>query len=281
MAKIYYVGDWALLLGPSFVESPFSFQQKGTEIFNYGRWLKEALESSGEHQVCSVPSWDFYRLAPGQYEAILEEYDLLVFSDVEARLFQLDPAFFDRTKFGHAAARLSRPNPLDDRSGARGHARHVSGRVAEFQRRIGKGWLGTYATAGDFARPVPGRRRSAGIDRRVPDGIRRRNDHPILQGINLSAIPPILGYNIVQPVEGCPVVARWKGWGDPAVAVGQFGRGRVLAYTSDPAPHWGCNFVYCDQEFSIGSLAQACLDHHWRARASYWTRCAMKLSNRR
>jgi uncharacterized membrane protein len=28
------------------------------------------------------------------------------------------------------------------------------------------------------------------------------------------------------------------------LAVGQFGEGRVLAYTSDPAPHWGCNFVY-------------------------------------
>jgi uncharacterized membrane protein len=73
------------------------------------------------------------------------------------------------------------------------------------------------------------------------------DDHPILEGIDLSAIPPILGYNIVRPVEGCPVVARWKDWQDPAVAVGQFGRGRVLAYMSDPAPHWGCNFVYCDQ----------------------------------
>jgi uncharacterized membrane protein len=28
------------------------------------------------------------------------------------------------------------------------------------------------------------------------------------------------------------------------LATGQFGKGRVLAYTSDPAPHWGCNFVY-------------------------------------
>ena len=100
MARIYYVGDWALLLGPSFVESPFGCQQKGAEIFNYGRWLKDALESSGEHQVCSVPSWDFYRLAPGQYEAVLQEYDVIVFSDIEAKLFQLDPAFFDRSKFG-------------------------------------------------------------------------------------------------------------------------------------------------------------------------------------
>ena len=27
------------------------------------------------------------------------------------------------------------------------------------------------------------------------------------------------------------------------VAVGELGKGRTLAYTSDPAPHWGCNFI--------------------------------------
>jgi len=45
MAKIYYVGDWAVLLGPSFAETPFQHAPKGLEIFNYGKWLKDALES--------------------------------------------------------------------------------------------------------------------------------------------------------------------------------------------------------------------------------------------
>jgi hypothetical protein len=54
MAKIYYVGDWAVLLGPHFAESPFQSDQKGLEIFNYGTWLKNALESNGKHQVESV-----------------------------------------------------------------------------------------------------------------------------------------------------------------------------------------------------------------------------------
>ncbi len=39
VARIYYVGDWALMLGPVFVESPFAYEHKGTEVFNYGRWL--------------------------------------------------------------------------------------------------------------------------------------------------------------------------------------------------------------------------------------------------
>ncbi|MCD6598538.1 MAG: hypothetical protein J7L04_12665, partial [Bacteroidales bacterium] len=100
MAKIYYVGDWAVLTGPVFAETPFNYSHKGLEIFNYGKWLKDALESSGEHQVNSVPTWDFYKLAPGEYEEILDTYDVIIFSDVEAKIFQLSPSFFDRKKFG-------------------------------------------------------------------------------------------------------------------------------------------------------------------------------------
>jgi len=51
MAKIYYVGDWAISLGPVFAETPFSYADKGLDTFYYGRWLKEALASTGEHPV--------------------------------------------------------------------------------------------------------------------------------------------------------------------------------------------------------------------------------------
>ena len=57
MAKVYYVGDWAVLTGPWFAESPFQNAMKGLDVFNYGTWLKEALESTGIHQVTSVPSF--------------------------------------------------------------------------------------------------------------------------------------------------------------------------------------------------------------------------------
>ena len=36
-----------------------------------------------------------------------------------------------------------------------------------------------------------------------------------------------------------------------------FGKGRVLAYASDPAPHWGLNFVYWD---GYGEFWRRCLD---------------------
>ena len=100
MAKIYYVGDWAVMTGPVFAETPFNYAHKGLDIFNYGHWLKKALESTGEHQCDSVPTWDFYRNPPGRWEEILEEYDVVIFSDVESKNFQLEPSFFDRSKFG-------------------------------------------------------------------------------------------------------------------------------------------------------------------------------------
>ena len=45
MARIYYVGDWAVSLGPVFAETPFNYTYKGLDIFYYGRWLKEALRA--------------------------------------------------------------------------------------------------------------------------------------------------------------------------------------------------------------------------------------------
>ena len=62
MAKIYYVGDWAVSLGPVFAETPFNYAYKGLDIYYYGRWLKDALESTGQHQVNDVPTWEFYKL---------------------------------------------------------------------------------------------------------------------------------------------------------------------------------------------------------------------------
>lgn len=247
MAKIYYVGDWSLMLGPMFVESPFQYEYKGTELYNYGHWLKSALESSGEHTVASVPSWEFYRLGPGAYEQILGEYDLLIYSDVEARLFQLAPAFFDRSKFGSG-----KPLVFPDRirltieAVHRGMGVMFLGGWLSFTGEIGKGGWGrtplkeilpvTCLDIEDLCESTEGFTARQSIER-----------HPILDSIDVGTVPPILGYNVVRPRAGCPVLAEWQPTGDPMLAVGEFGSGRVLAYTSDPAPHWGCNFVDWDQ----------------------------------
>jgi uncharacterized membrane protein len=64
------------------------------------------------------------------------------------------------------------------------------------------------------------------------------------KNIDFASIPPILGYNKTLPREGFDVIVRFKETGDPMLAYGEVGKGKVLAYMSDPAPHWGCNFVF-------------------------------------
>ena len=245
MAKIYYVGDWAVMLGPVFAESPFNYAPKGTEVFNYGSWLKAALESTGHHEVESVPTWDFYRLAPGAWEKILDEYDVLVFSDVEAKNFQLAPAFFDRSKFGKQPLTFpDRVRLTVEAIQAGTHAMFLGGWLS-FNGEMGKGGWGR--TGLRDVLPVEClefedlRESTEGFS-----GSAELTDHPILDGIDLSTLPPILGYNVVKARAGCEVVATWDE-GDPMIATGRFGEGRVLAFTSDPAPHWGSNFVHWDQ----------------------------------
>ena len=100
MSKVYYVGDWAVQIGPVYAETSFNHAAKGLDMINYGKWLVKGVESSGRHEIVSVPTWDFYNMPPGEFEKVLEEYDIIVFSDVEAKNFQLHPQFFNRHLFG-------------------------------------------------------------------------------------------------------------------------------------------------------------------------------------
>jgi len=246
MAKIYYVGDWSVMLGPVWAETPFEHTPKGVEVYNYGHWLKDALESTGEHQVESVPAWEFYRNPPGRWEEILDTFDILIFSDVEGRLFQLDPSFFDRSQMGGEP--LTFPDRVRLTVEAVQAGTHVMflGGWLSFNGELGKGGWGrtglrqilpvTCLNYDDLRESTEGFGATAVV-----------TDHPVLKDLRLETLPPILGYNRVEPREGCPVLAVWSGTDDPMLAVGQFGQGRTLAYTSDPAPHWACNFVYWDQ----------------------------------
>ena len=67
-------------------------------------------------------------------------------------------------------------------------------------------------------------------------------------------IPPILGYNQTLENHG-DVLIRVRETGDPLLAISNSGKGKVLAYTSDPAPHWGLNFVY------------------WKHYSDFWLKC--------
>ena len=243
MAKIYYVGDWAVLTGPVFAESPFNFAHKGLEIYNYGKWLKEALESDNKHEVASIPTWDFYKLGPGEYEKILIEYDVIIFSDIEARLFQLAPTFFERQKFGKEILTFPDRIRLTIEAIQKGKSVMFLGGWLSFTGELGKGGWGR--TGLREILPV----KCLDIEDLVESTEGFYSEYASgwdnkFSGIDLSTIPPILGYNKTLPLPEHNVILKVKETGDPLLVYGEFGKGKVLAYTSDPAPHWGCNFVF-------------------------------------
>jgi len=242
MAKIYYVGDWAVLTGPVFAETPFNYSHKGLEIFNYGKWLKDALESSGEHQVNSVPTWDFYKLAPGEYEEILDTYDVIIVSDVEAKIFQLSPSFFDRKKFGEEVLTFPDRIRLTVEAVKAGKSVIFLGGWLSFTGEMGKGGWGrtglkeilpvTCLDFEDLVESTEGFHASA------------NEDGYGFSEIDWTGFAPILGYNKVKSRKGFHTLLQVKETGDPLLTFGKYENGKVMAYMSDPAPHWGCNFVY-------------------------------------
>ena len=229
MAKVYYVGDWAVLIGPTFAETPFQHAPKGLEIFNYGVWLKNALESDGRNEVTSVAAWDFYKLGPGQYEKILDDYDVIVFSDVEGKMFQLSPDFFNREEFGKKI--LTYPDRLRLTLDAvkAGKGLMLLGGWYSFTGEIGKGGWGR--TLLREAMPV----RCHDFEDLVES---TEGFYPEITaegkkvfGDSFENIPPILGYNQTVEIPEGKVLVRVKGTGDPLVAVRDLGQGKVLAYT--------------------------------------------------
>lgn len=243
MAKVYYIGDWAVQLGPVYAETSFNHAPKGLDFINYGKWLVSAIESSGRHEIVSVPTWDFYNMPPGEYEKVLEEHDIIIFSDVEAKNFQLHPQFFNRHLFGRKV--LTFPDRIRLTNEAVNDGTNVIflGGWLSFNGEIGKGGWGRT----ELKDILPCECLEVEDLRENTEGFKitpKIVDHPILKDLNLSEVPPILGYNIVKSREGCETIAVWENDNSPAITFGRFGKGKALAYTSDPAPHWGCNFVF-------------------------------------
>lgn len=243
MAKIYYVGDWAVLTGPTFAETPFHHAPKGLEIFNYGKWLKNALESDGNHQVNSVPSWDFYKLGPGEYEKILDEYDVIIFSDVEGKLFQLAPGFFIKEKFGKEILTFPDRIKLTTEAVKKGKGLMMLGGWYSFTGELGKGGWGR--TNLKHILPVECLNHEDLVE--STEGyypkVTEEGKKTFFES-EFDKIPPILGYNQTKIIPEGKILLTIEETGDPLLALRKVGKGNILAYTSDPAPHWGLNFVY-------------------------------------
>lgn len=66
-------------------------------------------------------------------------------------------------------------------------------------------------------------------------------NHPILSGLDVAAMPALLGYNALESKadEGAEDVLLSAGFEDPLLSVWQVGLGRVAAWTGDLGREWG------------------------------------------
>lgn len=240
MAKVFYVGDWAISLGPVFAETPFNYAFKGLEQYRYDHYLRDAIESTGAHSCDTAPTWDFYSMPPGRYEEILDEYDVVVFSDVELKNFQLAPQFFDRNHFGAGIITYPDRVRLTVEAVAAGTSVMFLGGWLSFTGEMGKGGWGRSRLAEIL--PVRCLQTEDLVESTEGFHIAATADE-LLPGLDLSTAPPILGFNRTEVRGDAMVHAEVAETGDPLLVTRSHGEGTTLAYMSDPAPHWGCNFV--------------------------------------
>jgi hypothetical protein len=62
--RIWYVGNWCIQLGETYVESPFKSEKKDVDLLNYAQPFVDALRIIPGAEVISQTSWELYHLSP-------------------------------------------------------------------------------------------------------------------------------------------------------------------------------------------------------------------------
>ncbi len=242
--RIWHVGNWCIHLGQRYVESPFEAPSKDVEVVNYAQPLLDALRAIPEAEVVSQPSWELYHMSPEAFDERLAWATTIVFADVETKCLMLHPDFFTRAKWG------DRPITFPDRFDLLrawvddgGHF-HMNGGWLSFGGELGKGGWGR--SRFQDVLPVVCLQHDDLIE--STDGYRvecRLRDHPLVQGIDWSEVPPLLGFNEVKLRPGSDSIVEIQNSGQwhPLLAAHGFGRGYVSCWMTGASPHWGINFM--------------------------------------
>ncbi|UPV76825.1 glutamine amidotransferase (plasmid) [Halorussus limi] len=215
-----------LLAGESWVT--VQFEIKGRNVLQdsqYGeaadRFVStlEEVGASVTYQPCHVAAESFPRTT-----AELDEYDLVILSDVGADTLQITDRVADGDTDVDRCALLAEWV----REGG------ALGMVGGYMSFAGKGGQARYGrTPVADVLPVEV---SAGDDRvETPDGAVPQNEG--VPGADLPAEwPHVLGYNRTVAKSDADVWATVRS--DPFLAVGDYGDGSSFAYATDCAPHW-------------------------------------------
>lgn len=224
MSKVLLVGEQA---------QSWVIEFKGADYFGYagfhqaGKALVKALEGQG-HQVdwiltCNVMT-DFPESLPG-----LAGYDAILLSDIGSNSFLFHPEMLKK-----GVRHPNRLALLRDWIAAGGGLAMIGGWMS-FAGMDGRAKY--HCTPLAEALPV----QCLPYDDRIetPEGSvpsLTTKEHPILAGLP-AEWPYFLGYNQVVAKPGATTVLAFEH--DPLLVVGQYGKGRSAAFTTDCAPHWG------------------------------------------
>ncbi len=207
---------------------------KGFDTFttsSYGegvKWLKKALEDGG-YEVNFVPNHKVEEDFPYTLEG-LKEYDLIILSDIGSNTLLLPDSTFVKSEKNPNRCDLIRDYVED------GGAFCMIGGYMSFTGIDAKTRYGQTAIVDVL--PVNLLNRDDRVE--LPEGISPtviNKEHEIFEGIE-EEWPHFLGYNqtVKDDTKG-EVLATINE--DPFIVIGEFGKGRSAAFTSDCAPHWG------------------------------------------
>ena len=191
------------------------------------KWFKEGLEKNGV-EVDYIPN----HLAPEKFPVTLEElkkYDVVFLSDIGSNTLLLPDQVF--------AKGMKVPNRCEllKEYVNEGGAFVMIGGYMSFTGVDAKTRYGETAVK-DI---LPVKLLDKDDRQELPQGVnpKKVKEHKIFKGID-EEFPYFLGYN---KTTGCSEIGEILAEinGDPFIAVGNFGKGKSLAFTSDFAPHWG------------------------------------------
>ena len=198
---------------------------------NFAVWFMNALEQFDDIEATHMPNHVALTDFPKTVEE-MNKYDVIIFSDTGKNTIQLYPDMFT-VPMG--------PNRLDVLRDfvAQGKGFCMGGGWNCFEGI--RGIPGYHDTQVEEILPV----NMLPYDDRVekPQGITPiviQKDHPVLKGID-PAWPLFLGYNKIIAKPQGTVLATVED--NPFITVGEFGKGRTMAFASDLSKHWGTAFI--------------------------------------
>lgn len=246
--KVWHVGNWCIHTGNEFIESPFLSAKKNVEVLNYGLPLVNAIKKIEGAEVISQPSWELYNMSPEVFYERLKWATTIIFGDVETKCMMLHPDFFDRQVWKDKFVTFpDRFQILIDWIQDGGHF-HMNGGWYSFSGQSGKGGWGRSLFRDVL--PVKCLETDDLLESTASFEIRSTvGSHPILEGIDFSGFPPILGFNQTEKRSESETLLEIKYWDQwfPLLSQHSLGKGRVSAWTTGASPHWGINLIKWSQ----------------------------------